>query len=173
MVVHRDYMHSGDSSIKIYNDKIEFYNPGKLSGEISIEKLLSGSYSSHTRNRKIASAFKEAQLIEKYGSGIKRILNAFVNYGLKPPVFENFQSGFKVTVSSEEVSGTVSGTTAEKVLKLIKENALITIPELAKLIAVTERTIERNINRLQKENKLERIGPSFGGFWKIINQENS
>lgn len=162
-------------------NKMEFYNPGKLSDEISIEKLLSGCYASHTRNRKIASAFKEAQLIEKYGSGIKRILEAFVKYGLKPPVFENFQSGFKVTVFSEEMSGTVSGTvsatvsgtTAQKVLKLIKENALITIPELAKLITVTERTIERNINRLQKENKLERVGPSFGGYWKIINQEKS
>jgi len=36
MIVHRDYTHHGDSSIKIYNDHIEFFNPGKLPEDISI-----------------------------------------------------------------------------------------------------------------------------------------
>lgn len=69
MIVHRDYMDSGDSSVKIYDDHIEFYNPGKLPESISIEKLLKGDYSSWTRNRKIAAIFKEAQFIEKMAPG--------------------------------------------------------------------------------------------------------
>jgi len=40
---------------------------------VSIADLLSGQYVSQARNKKIAATFKEAQLIEKYGSGIKRI----------------------------------------------------------------------------------------------------
>jgi ATP-dependent DNA helicase RecG len=32
--------------------------------------------------------FREAGIIEKYGSGIQRITNAFISYGLQEPVFE-------------------------------------------------------------------------------------
>ncbi|MFH1428979.1 MAG: ATP-binding protein [Candidatus Margulisiibacteriota bacterium] len=42
--------------------------------------------------------FKEAGLTEQYGSGIKRILKSFSEYGLVMPLFENFQHGFKVTI---------------------------------------------------------------------------
>lgn len=82
MIVHRDYMHYGDSSVKIYDDYIEFFNPGKLPENITVDQLLSDNYSSQARNKKVASMFKEAQLIEKYGSGIKRIREGFATYGL-------------------------------------------------------------------------------------------
>lgn len=62
----------------------------------------------------------------------------------------------------------VSGKTSGKILALIRENALITIPELALLIGVTERSIERNLKKLQAENRLSRIGPANGGHWKVI-----
>lgn len=35
MVAHRDYTHYGDSSVKIYNDSIEFFNPGRLPESIT------------------------------------------------------------------------------------------------------------------------------------------
>jgi|SRR5690606_4995725 len=47
-----------------------------------------------SRNKKIAAMFKEAHLIEKYGSGIKRIRGGS-GYGLKQPLFENFSMGLE------------------------------------------------------------------------------
>ncbi|MCD6525439.1 MAG: HTH domain-containing protein [Desulfuromonas sp.] len=44
----------------------------------------------------------------------------------------------------------------------------VTIPELADLIGVTERSIERNIHKLQEENRLRRIGPAKGGHWEVL-----
>ena len=44
MIVHRDYSHSGDSSIKIFNNKIEFFNPGRLPNTLSIQQLVNGQY---------------------------------------------------------------------------------------------------------------------------------
>ena len=67
-----------------------------------------------------------------------------------------------------KTSGKVSVKTSGKILALIRENALITIPELALLIGVTERSIERNLKKLQAENRLSRIGPANGGHWKVI-----
>jgi ATP-dependent DNA helicase RecG len=39
--------------------------------------LIRGDYSPSIRNKQIASVFKEAGIIEKYGSGIRRVLEAF------------------------------------------------------------------------------------------------
>lgn len=62
----------------------------------------------------------------------------------------------------------MSGKTPEKIIEYIENNSQVTIPQLAKLIGVTERTIERNIQELKKENRLKRIGSDRGGHWKVM-----
>ena len=57
--------------------------------------------------------------------------------------------------------------TSGKILALIRENQLVTIPELAVSIGVSERSIERNLKKLQAEKHLSRIGPANGGHWKV------
>ncbi len=73
MIVHRDYRASADSTVKIFNERMEFYNPGSLPEGIVLEEILSGKNASILRNKQIASIFKEAGIIEKYGSGIKGV----------------------------------------------------------------------------------------------------
>lgn len=107
MIVHRDYQDSGVSIIKVFDDRIEFFNPGKLYGGLTVEQLLSGNYSSKPRNRAIANMFKEAGIIERYGSGIARIQKLCQVHGVVAPKFEEFQHGFKVTVYKEKLEGAV------------------------------------------------------------------
>ncbi len=102
MIIHRDYMQAGDSIIKIYDDRIEFFNPGNLPDSITIEKLLNGIYISDCRNKLISKIFKEIGMVEKYGSGIRRIVDLFVNHECEKPIFENFQHGFRVTAFSRQ-----------------------------------------------------------------------
>jgi len=45
---------------------------------------------------------------------------------------------------------------------------LITIPELAEKICVTERFVERNIQKLQDRGIVRRVGPAKGGHWEVI-----
>ena len=49
---------------------------------------------------------------------------------------------------------------------MIKNNK-ITIPELAKVLNVNEKTIKRDIEKLKKNKKIDRIGPDKGGHWEI------
>jgi predicted HTH transcriptional regulator len=58
--------------------------------------------------------------------------------------------------------------TSEKILRLIAENPELTIAELARLIKLTARTIERNLQGLQAQGRLRRIGPDKGGHWEIV-----
>ena len=177
MIVHRDYMHYGDSSVKIYDNSIEFFNPGSLPDTITIEQLVQGNYISQTRNKKLASIFKEAGVIEKYGSGIKRIQQQFIGYGLQLPVFENFQHGFRVVVTANEqnvvenVVETVVENVVEKerlVLELVLQNNRITATEIANKLSVAARTVQRHLKNLQLKGKIKRIGAAKGGYWNVV-----
>ena len=58
--------------------------------------------------------------------------------------------------------------TLGKILDILKQEEHLTIPELARLIGVTERSIERNIRKLLAQGLLRRIGPAKGSHWKVI-----
>jgi ATP-dependent DNA helicase RecG len=66
-------------------------------------------------------------------------------------------------VSLGKMSGKMSGKTSGKILAALKQDGNLTIPELASFIGVTERSIERNIKKLQEQYRLRRVGPSQGG----------
>ncbi len=67
-----------------------------------------------------------------------------------------------------ELSGKVLPKMSGKILGLIRENPQITIPKLSKLIQVSERSVERWIQKLRAENRLQRAGAAKGGYWKIV-----
>jgi len=104
MIVHRDYRDSSDSVIKIFDDRIEFFNPGDLYDDLTIEQLESNNYESKTRNKLIALMFKECGLIEKYGSGISRIKKFCLEHDIVEPEFKEMQKGFKVTLYKQKRS---------------------------------------------------------------------
>ena len=130
MIVHRDYINSNDSVIKFFDDRIEFFNPGKLPNELTIEQFIRGDYSPSIRNKPIASVFKECGIIEKYGSGITRVLEAFKEYDLPQPVFKEIKSCFKVTVSKT----TQKTTTLEQIIEVLRKNTVMTRMQLASVL---------------------------------------
>jgi Fic family protein len=66
------------------------------------------------------------------------------------------------------VSEKMSEKTSEKILRHILENNAITIAALAVKTGLTIRTIERNLNTLQHQGRLIRIGPDKGGSWNVL-----
>ncbi len=174
MIVHRDYRSASDSIVKIFNNKIEFYNPGRLPDNITVEDLLSNNYKSTPRNKLIADFFKNLGLIEKYGSGIRRVISHFEGENLPRPDFRNISDGFLVTIfgkSTEDVGKDVgkdiTGSIME-VYKLLQKRPELTIPELAKITGYTKRTVERNLSRLKELNLIKREGGRKEGRWIII-----
>ena len=54
MIVHRDYQAQGDSTIKIFHNRMEFFNPGPLPKGMKMQDILSGKMASNPRNKQIA-----------------------------------------------------------------------------------------------------------------------
>jgi ATP-dependent DNA helicase RecG len=180
MIVHRDYRSANDSTIKIFDDRIEFFNPGTLLDDLTVDMIKTGNYKSHLRNKQIATVFKELELIEKYGSGVRRVIETFVVYGLPEPVYEATQGGMAVTVfkaidkpniktASEEVSGGVSGGVnggVNGLLSYIQSHPGQRSSEMVDELNTPLRTIERWLKQLKETNKVEfRGAPKTGGYF--------
>ena len=71
-------------------------------------------------------------------------------------------------LSGRLTTETTTETTAERILRLIKENPKITNKELAKACGITEDGIYWNTQKLRKNNIIKRVGGRFGGHWEII-----
>lgn len=173
-VAHKDYSSGNPIQIKVYDDHISIWNAGELPEPLTIKKL-SVTHPSMPFNPDIATTFFRAGLIEAWGRGTIKIIEECKAVGLPTPVFTNEFSGLQITFRgrktsekmSEKMSGKTSEKTSEKILLFVSEKKDVTIAELSEKIGVTERTIERNIQKLKKEGKLKRVGGAKGGEWKI------
>jgi len=61
-----------------------------------------------------------------------------------------------------------SGKTSGKIIDALNKNCFMTIPEFAHMIGISTRSIERNLQQLQKDGRLRRIDPPKGGHWEVL-----
>lgn len=113
--------------------------------------------------------FKDAGLIEKYGSGIRRILQACIEAGLPAPVFEEVAQGFQVTLF--RFTGQVPENRRLRILSLIKATPAITAVQLAHITSVSEKTIKRDLDALKSSGAITRHGPDKGGWWEVARKD--
>ncbi len=83
-LVHTDYSQRGAPiRISFFDDRIEIENPGILLPGMTIEDMKQGV--SRIRNPVIARVFRELNLIEQWGSGVRRIFSEAETLGLPEP----------------------------------------------------------------------------------------
>lgn len=175
-LVHRDYLVSAPIRLFIFDNRIEIISPGHLPNNLTVEKIRAGN--SNIRNPILVSYVAKGLLpYHGLGSGIKRALEEWPEID-----FTDDREGclFTATVhrkpvdkmelveGTPKVSGKTSGKTSGKIIELMRQNPSITIPELAEIIGVTERSVERNIQKLQDDKIIRRVGPAKGGHWEVM-----
>jgi len=79
---HRDYASVGTVQVRIYDDRLEVWNPGLLPPDLTIEALYR-QHASHPRNPRLAHALYRARLIEHWGTGTLRIIRACEGSNIK------------------------------------------------------------------------------------------
>ena len=179
-ICHKDYASGNPIQISVYRDKIIVWNQGVMPERLNIEKLRE-KHPSIPFNPAIANTFFRAGLIEAWGRGTVKMIEDCTAYGIAEPIYKYDVGGFWIEFRSNvadagiknvgETSGKRRGNfgeTSAKILELIEANAYVTIPELALQIGVSERSIERNIQKLQEDGLLTRQGGAKGGRWSIL-----
>ena len=172
-IIHRSYTSPIDIQIKIFDNKITFYNPGSLYGGLKVEDLKTDYYQAQTRNRMIAEAFYLTGDIEKYGSGFIRIRKEVSTYPTMNFSFGDAPNGFMLTIEYQSQKINLNEPVNEpvnllhkQIIELIKANKNINREELAKKTNVSLATIKRVLALLQQKGYISREGSDKTGVWK-------
>lgn len=183
-VIHRSYLEPNDIQIALYDNRLEITSPGMLLSGVNVKRMKEGY--SKLRNRAIASVFAYVNIIEKWGSGIPRIMNEIREYGLQEPEFIIFENDFRVNIYRKNYNTTQStqGSTQdiskkEKLdVKNLTEtdktiiNTIINNPEMSqKQIADnlnwTVNKVKYYMKKFKQKNILKYEGTSQNGKWEI------
>ena len=120
-VAHRDYTDNGSVQVMLFADRLEVWNPGRLSPPLTLEKLRV-PHRSVPGNPLLAESLYLAEYIERMGTGTLDMIRRCVEVSLPEPEF-NVTDGFVTTVRRKalagQVAGQVTGQVAGEVMTMI------------------------------------------------------
>jgi len=152
-ICHRNYEDTGNVQVRIFDNRLEIWNPGTLPKGITIDSL-KGDHRSHPRNELIARCFYLIKYIEQWGTGTNRIISACKDAGLTAPSFEIKDNDFIVTfykAAGETKSSGVSirlNETQKKIVKFIAEKGSAKTGEIQTHIGISRRVLNRYLNEI-------------------------
>ena len=176
---------ANDGSVPGIDDtRVEITSPGGLPRGLTVEKVLAGR--SKIRNHALAEALNYMNVIEQWGSGLRRVSEELAAYGAKPlrledggidvrvnvlrnvPAVEPSRKGAQKNTPIGIVDGTMDGTMALRIVSVLKNEPSITIDKLSERLNVARRSLVRYMNILQESNRIKRIGGKRFGHWDIV-----
>ena len=95
-ICHRDYEDPGNVQVRIFDSRLEVWNPGVLPRDLKI-KMLKRDHQSKPRNELIARCFYLIKYIEQWGTGTNRIIRLCKQAKLPEPKFSIKGNSFIVT----------------------------------------------------------------------------
>lgn len=93
-IIHRDYFRDSSIKVEVFEDRVEIISPGSLPIGLSEEEFRNGNIS-RVRNTIIADVLLRLKIIEKLGTGIRRIKEYYQEYEVEPS-FEIYENSIKV-----------------------------------------------------------------------------
>lgn len=161
---HSSFDLSINNEIYITPTKVVIFNPGTFPSGYEPKDFAYNGAESVLRNPLISKAMYLFNEIDSWASGFRRIFECCnaskvkVSCTLKQQGFEIcfYRNNRQIPTKDEEV-----------ILDAIKNNPRITTSELADIVHKSRKTIQRSIDKLRTQNKIERFGSNKTGYWII------
>jgi len=185
-LAHRDWTRFVDVEIAGYQDRLEITSPGSLPNSMTVEKMLAGQRSA--RNHIIVEVLRDYGYVDARGMGVRaKVVPALKASGSKWRV-EATDDFVKTTVGKASANGgsvptflkpeqaeagkrrESVGKASGKILAICRESPSVTIPELALMLGITERSVQRNMQKLQLLGLLRRVGGRKEGYWEVTHE---
>lgn len=164
LLVHREYSFSASTFISIYTDRIEFTSIGGLVNGVSLKDITMGI--SVCRNTKLANVFYRLELIEAYGTGIIKIMDAYEGTGITPQI-ETSDNAFKIILPNLNASpepakpeqvNLEKDTPEGKVIVLTKERGFVTRKEVEILLGIGQSSCGRLLKKMTENGQIVQEG---------------
>lgn len=171
-IVHNDWSNEYPPKFEFFSDRLEVSSFGGIQNEFTEEKFLQG-YSA-PKNPELMRVFKDLELVEHLGTGIRRILKRYDKSIYR--FFPHFiivsikynENNFKYNNQNVNVMPYLNLTKVQEgIISLIEDRPSITQEEMAKLLGVTSRTIRNHIKYLVDKEYIIRIGADKNGKWAV------
>ena len=171
-IVHNDWSNEYPPKFEFFCDRLEVSSFGGIQNEFTEEEFLQG-YSA-PKNPELMRVFKDLELVEHLGTGIRRILKRYDKSIYR--FFPHFiivsikynENNFKYNNQSVNVIPYLNLTKVQEgIISLIEDRPSITQEEMAKLLGVTSRTIRNHIKYLVDKEYIIRIGADKNGKWAV------
>ena len=177
-LVHRDYSFRASILISIYEDRIEFVSIGGLLPGLELDDLMMGV--SVCRNPHLANVFYRLQLIEAYGTGMKKIMGAYADAPVQPKVTTT-NNAFKIILpnvnvvpkaaeapeKTEKAIAPAADSNEAKILRFLTEHQVITRKEAQALLDVSQSTAGRVLKAMVDSGQIKQLGGSRTTWYEL------
>ena len=157
-LVHRTWDINTHINVAMYNDKIEISSPGGLPKGVSEEVYKNGGISI-PRNPIIASIFFQLHLIERFGTGIRRINEAY-RENEKKPIYTIFNDMIQITLPVLQEQNNLSDD-ENSVFSALKNSTLST-SDISKATQFSKSKVLSIIKKLVEQGYIEKKGSGRG-----------
>ena len=164
LLIHREYSFRASSFISLYTDRLEFTSIGGLVNGVTLKDVTMGI--SVCRNAKLANIFYRLELIEAYGTGLIKIMDAYEGTGMTPQI-ETSDNAFKIILpnlnaiseSEKPPQNMLENDIPEKkVIALTKERESITRKEVGMLLDMGQSSCGRLLKKMVENGLLIQEG---------------
>lgn len=187
-LVHRDYLVNGSEvHIDMFDDRMVIYSPGGMPDGTLVQERVIDAIPSTRRNPVLADVFQRLGYMERKGSGLTKIINAYKNANnydeSKAPQFISSRVEFTVILKNlnyeenrddkSEINDVSRAgeeyvqRTEEVFLNTLRKNPHISRKELSKLLMISEDGVKYHLKKLKNKGLIEHIGASRGGYWVV------
>jgi len=161
-IVHRNYRVPSKIQIRIFDNRIEFWNPGRLPEGWTVETLKK-DHISKPFNPLLARIFFWVGYVEEVGTGTNKIIRWCKEWGLPEPKFETRENNivviFRKSKLTDEYLDSLDLSEREKeIIRFLKDKKKITSSEVQKRYNVSRDTANRWLNKLLSLDLIERKG---------------
>lgn len=168
-ICHRDYKSTANVQVRIFDDRIEIWNPGKLLNGLTVEKLKE-KHESIPRSPLLARIFFLMKYIEQWGTGTNRMVEWCQNYDLPEPVFEEVGKSFVVTIRKYKISEEIIEELSEEekaIMNYLKTEKNINRKKGIQLLGVSKSTLLRIIKSLEEKELIKKCGKGKNIYYML------
>lgn len=176
-LVHNDWSNEYPPKFEFFSNRLEISSFGGIQDEFTEEEFLKG-YSA-PKNPELMRVFKDLELVEHLGTGIRKILKKYDKsiYQFYPHFIivsiKYNKNDFEYDIKKEKIEVDYSklnlSKMEESIIKLILDRPTITQIEMSMLLNITPRMVRYHLSKLVDNGYIKRVGPNKNGKW-IVNK---
>lgn len=168
---HREYETTSSAQVRIFDDRMEIWNPGRLPDGWTVETLKQ-KHESKPPNPHITEHFFWVKYVEDVGTGTNKIIDWCKEWGFPEPIFEFTETSVIVTlrktVSSSNIERLGLNERQKIVVDYVVKHDSITNTKYMELTGVSRRTATSDLAYLVDEGIFVRMGEGKRDFRYVL-----